>query len=322
MTMRDLDLFESGLNFRRAVLDKGVPPEYFKSLLRDVCSEHDELMPALLDLTTRRLFKDLPFTGTPSQQTLARDSLLSEIQPLYRDGIVWEIMEFVEGALGYVDDPGVDAEVIEKKENIGSRDYPQAIPEESNPWETDRSQEEYYSGQDNNYPAPPQSLYGMPSRRHSFNSMTQSTNNLNRNLSMPGHIARVLLYQLPAISIYLLVQIVSAAQVDSVHFMWNLRASDMFYDYSYGDNSYWFLISMASITFWASVVHIQQPNATPLRLEISILICYAIIFLMPVMLLGYNYWNFQVLGRSLLFPSFISIVIARIAVPLFKPTRW
>lgn len=320
MTKKNLDLFESGRNFRKAVLDNRVPPEYFKSLLRDVCSEHDELMPALLDLTTRRLFKDLPFTGTPSKQALARDSLLSEIQPLYRDGIVWEIMEFVEGVLGYVDDPGVDAEVIEEEEYIGSRDYPQAIPEESHPWETDRSHDEYYSGQDNIYSASPQSLYGMPSRRHSFNSMTQSTNSLNRNLSMPAHIARVLLYQLPAISIYLLVQIISAAQVDSVHFMSNLRPSEMLYDYCYGNgnNSYWFLISMTSITFWASVVRIQQPNAKPLTLECSILVCNAT----PVLLLGYDFWNFQELGYAILFPSFVSIIIARIAVALLKPTRW
>ena len=233
----------------------------------------------MLDLTTRRLFTDLPFTGTPSQQTLARDSLLSEIQPLYRDEIVWEIMEFLEGALGYVDDPGVDAEVIEEEEDIGSRDYLQANPEESQPREAARGYDELYSGQDNNNSAPTQSLYGMPSRRHSFSSMTQSTNSLNRNLSLPAHIARVLLYQVPVISIYFLVRMVSAAQVDSVHFMSILRLSEILYDYKYGNNSYWFLISMTSITFWASVVHIQQPNATPLSLEYSILICYTFIFL-------------------------------------------
>ena len=322
MTKRNLNLFESGLNFRRAVLEKGILPEQFKSLLRDVCSEHDELMPALLDLTTRRLFKDLPFTGTPSQQTLARDSLLSEVQPLYRDGIVSEIMEFVEGALGYVDDPSVNEEVIKKVADIGSRGYPQTIPEESQPREAARGYDEHYSGQDNNYPAPPQSLYGMPSRRHSFNSMTQSINNLNRNLSLPAQVARVLLYQAPVISIYILFTIISSAQADSVHFMSNLRPSEMLHDYSYGGNSYWFLISMVSITFWASVVHFQQHNAKPLRLEYSILICYVFIFFIPLLPFVYQFQDFLFLGISLLIRSAVSIIIARIAVALLKPTRW
>lgn len=320
MTKKNLDLFESGLNFRKAVLEKGVPPVYFKSLLLDVCSGHDELMPALLDLISRRLFKDLPFTGTPSQQTLARDSLLSEIQPLYRDGIVWKIMEFVEGALGYVDDPGVDTEVIEKKENIGSRVYPQAIPGKSQPRETDRGYGEHYPGQENYYSVRQQALYGMPGRSRTFHSMSKSTNALNRTLSLPAHIARVLLYQLPAIGIYLLVQIISAAQADSVHFMSNLRPSNMAYDYSYADNSYWFLISMTSITFWASVVHIQEPKGTPLRLEYSILFCYVFILFIPLLLFGYDHQHF-VIGISVLFRSAVSIVIARIVVALSKPRR-
>jgi len=147
--------------------------------------------------------------------------------------------------------------------------------------------------------------------------MTQSTNSLNRNLSMPAHIARVLLYQVPVISIYFLVRMISAAQVDSVHFMSILRLSEILYDYRYGNNSYWFLISMTSITFWASVVHIQQPNATPLSLEYSILICYTFIFFMPLLLLGYDSLNF-----SLLLLSAVCIIIARIAVALLKPTRW
>ena len=97
MTKKNFDLFECGLNFRKAVLEKGVPPENFKSLLRDVCSEHDELMPALLDLTTRLLFKDLPLQALPpSSHSLvivfsAKYSLFIEMELSGKSWNLWRV---------------------------------------------------------------------------------------------------------------------------------------------------------------------------------------------------------------------------------------
>ena len=93
------ELFNAGLAFRRAVQSRQIPPHQFGALIQDVCSYQPELKPALLDLSARQAFREIMLQDPAAETTLAKDRLISELRPLYREEIVAQLAAFVEGAL-------------------------------------------------------------------------------------------------------------------------------------------------------------------------------------------------------------------------------
>lgn len=95
------DISDQGLAFRHAVLSGQTPSTQYSALVQDICSEQKDLKPALLDLSARRLFRDLPLSGNDGMKALARDRLLSELRPLYRDEVIASLVGFIDGVLGF-----------------------------------------------------------------------------------------------------------------------------------------------------------------------------------------------------------------------------
>jgi hypothetical protein len=93
--------FNTGQRFRQAVRVHKIAPHQYSALLHDIISDQPEIKPALLDLTTRKVFKELLMRGRPSGKILSKDRLLSELGPLYRDEIIAQLMAFIEGALDH-----------------------------------------------------------------------------------------------------------------------------------------------------------------------------------------------------------------------------
>jgi hypothetical protein len=95
-----MSLFKAGETFRNAVLDGNIKPCQYRALIQDLIGESLEIKPALLDLSARRLFQELPLKGSISQKNLSKNELLSELRQIYRDEIVVDLERFVEGAVG------------------------------------------------------------------------------------------------------------------------------------------------------------------------------------------------------------------------------
>jgi len=93
------ELFNAGLAFRQAIQSRQIPPHQFGALLQDICTDQPGLKPALLDLSARQVFREIMLHQPTTQKTLAKDRLLSEIRPLYRDEIVSQLTAFIDGAL-------------------------------------------------------------------------------------------------------------------------------------------------------------------------------------------------------------------------------
>jgi len=93
------ELFNAGLAFRQAIQSRQIPPHQFGALLQDICTDQPGLKPALLDLSARQVFREIMLHQPATQKTLAKDRLLSEIRPLYRDEIVSQLTAFIDGAL-------------------------------------------------------------------------------------------------------------------------------------------------------------------------------------------------------------------------------
>lgn len=102
------DPYHQGLAFRQAVLTSQIPCAQYSALVQDICSEQANHKPALLDLSARQLFRDLPLGGNDGQKALARDRLLSELRPLYRDEIIAKLVGFIDGVLDFEGDAKTD----------------------------------------------------------------------------------------------------------------------------------------------------------------------------------------------------------------------
>ena len=93
-------LYKAGQKFREVSRLRNIPPHQYSALLEDLFGEMQEIMPALLDLSSRQLFKELPTEGSIGQKNLTKKQLLSELRPLYRDQIINDLEQFIEGVLG------------------------------------------------------------------------------------------------------------------------------------------------------------------------------------------------------------------------------
>jgi hypothetical protein len=99
------DTSGQGLAFRQAVLSGQIPSTQYSAVVQDICSNQTDLKPALLDLSARQLFKDLPLSGNDGLKALARDRLLCELRPLYRDEIIAQLVGFIDGVLNFEGNP-------------------------------------------------------------------------------------------------------------------------------------------------------------------------------------------------------------------------
>lgn len=95
------ELFNAGLAFRQAIQSLQIPPHQFRALLQDICTDQPGLKPALLDLSARQVFREIMLHEPATQKILAKDRLLSELRPLYRDEIVAQLTAFIDGALDW-----------------------------------------------------------------------------------------------------------------------------------------------------------------------------------------------------------------------------
>ena len=102
------DPYLQGLAFRQAVLASQIPSAQYSALVQDICNDQGNHKPALLDLSARQLFRDLPLGGNDGQKALSRDRLLSELRPLYRDEIIEKLVGFIDGVLGFEGDTKTD----------------------------------------------------------------------------------------------------------------------------------------------------------------------------------------------------------------------
>lgn len=93
------ELFNAGLAFRQAIQSRQISPHQFGALLQDICTDQPGLKPALLDLSARQAFREIMLQKPATQKILAKDRLLSELRPLYRDEIIAQLTAFIDGAL-------------------------------------------------------------------------------------------------------------------------------------------------------------------------------------------------------------------------------
>ncbi len=274
--MNDQALYHIGLQFRQSVLDGKLAAEQYGAILLDLCHDRDDLKPALLDISKRRSFKELPLTGTPAQMILARDGLVGELEALYLPEIVAEMMDLIEGILGFVELPPEqllaqkDVEDFDEVCFLGATDEvlsssassPDEIDEYNFPSETYRRTVRRYIGrEDDEY------LYGYP----------EQIAKVRRNeLSPLGQICRTLLYQLPPFSLFLLARIFWGTQADLASLAQTLHASDLVLEYV--NSLPWALVSFASITFSAAALQSGRSERALYRLEPALVAYYILVF--------------------------------------------
>ena len=95
-----MPLFETGKSFRDIALANNLQPYQYGAIIQDIIGESNEIKPALLDLSARRLFQELPLKGSIGQKNLAKTQLLYELRPIYREEIIADLEYFIEGVLG------------------------------------------------------------------------------------------------------------------------------------------------------------------------------------------------------------------------------
>lgn len=95
-----MTLFKAGHSIREVALARKILPYQYRAIIQDLISESLEIKPALIDLSVRRLFQELPLKGSIGQKNLAKNQLLSELRPLYREEIIADLEHFIEGVLG------------------------------------------------------------------------------------------------------------------------------------------------------------------------------------------------------------------------------
>ena len=67
-------LFKIGNSFRDIALAHSVKPYQYGAIIQDIIGEALDIKPALLDLSIRRLFQELPLKGSIGKRQLAKSS--------------------------------------------------------------------------------------------------------------------------------------------------------------------------------------------------------------------------------------------------------
>ena len=273
--MNDQSLYCLGLQFRQYVLDGKLAAEQYGAILLDLCNDRDDLRPALLDISKRRSFKELPLTGTPAQMILARDGLIGELETLYLPEIVTEMMDLVEGIHGFVELPPEqllaekDVEEFDESYFLGatgevlssSASSSDGIDKYDFPSKAYRRTLRRYIGSEND-----EHLYGYPEqiakvRPNEFSPLAQ--------------ISRTLLYQLPPFSLFLLARIFWGTQ-GPASLAQTFHGSDLVFEYV--NSLPWALVSFASITFSAAALQSGRSERSLYRVEPALAAYYFLVF--------------------------------------------
>lgn len=274
--MSEKNPYKLGLLFRKAVLTNRIPPDRYSSIVLDLCGHLEHILPALSELSRRKLFKDLPLTGSAAEMTLARDRLANEIAELYRDEVALKLIDLVEGVLGFVA-PTEDYLNNEDDHRDTLESSSQILPEVSERCDLLREEE-------NDYYLPQGRLRSDAfdsNRYYDKEDTADYADTLDRasryDLSALGQIGRTLLYQLPPFSVFFTIQLLLAAQDTSVDLASRLNLSRMVFEYH--ATWPWMPVSFASVAFWAGLLQARQMHRASFRLELCIGAYYSLIII-------------------------------------------
>jgi hypothetical protein len=266
--MSESTFYKIGLAFRQAVLENKVSPDRYSAILLDLGGQLENVNPALSELSRRKIFKDLPLTGSAAEKILARDKLACDIKALYRHEVAAELIDLVEGVLGFValsedhlDDDNIDQydELLSSSELM----HESAHPYSTNPDDT----VDYTSCPDrNNGDALGSSQYFAQDVLAERPGKPKRTKGLE--LSALGQIGRTLLYQLPPFFVFLTTKILLAVQASNAGPAGYLNPSDLIYEYI--NTMPWLLVSFSSVAFWAGLFQAMQTRRASFGLELSI----------------------------------------------------
>lgn len=103
--MSEAGLRQFGPTFGKVVLENELSPDCYFANLLDLGGMPEHLLPALSELSKRKIFKDLPMMGSAAEKILARDRLDGDVKALYRQEVAAKLIDLVEGILGFVGVP-------------------------------------------------------------------------------------------------------------------------------------------------------------------------------------------------------------------------
>ena len=261
------NLYQVGLDFRKAVLEQGISSDHYASTLLDLCCEREDIKQALVDLGKRKLFKDLPLTGSSAQMILARDSLVREISELYRREVTIDLRDLIEGALGFVDLPDEQTDAKEYLEEHVSLvpqngllefDYKSLSSDEAGDYQSALVYREYKRSESFRY----------TNDELDFENLSRSKYSRYSNNSLLGQVYKTIVYQLPPFSLFFATKLLLAVQATPVQLESLMNPSELALEYL---NTYpWMLISIASVAFWSGLHQARQETKGLFRMELSI----------------------------------------------------
>ncbi|MCP9784476.1 hypothetical protein KBY83_14355 [Cyanobium sp. WKJ7-Wakatipu] len=273
--MTELTLYQIGLQFKYSVQAGNLLADQYGAILLDLCSDYEDLKPALLDLGKRKSFRELPLSGTPAQMILARDNLASELAALYLPEIVIDLIDLIEGALGFVDLPSDQFNAEGETEEFDQEEITNTADEEMISYEP-RSEEI------DDYNLQLESTRRLLRRRPSLveNEILQSypereESSKSSKLSSIGQIGRTLIYQIPPFSLFLMIKLISGAQANLDNPTGTLNPSSLALEYVY--KWPWALMSFASITLCAAAFQSGRTEKEAYRVEVPLLAYYTLI---------------------------------------------
>lgn len=311
------DLYQIGLNFRQVVLEKRISADHYGSILLDLCSERENIKQALIDLGKRKIFKDLPLTGSSAQMILARDNLVSEISQLYRHEVVIELRDLIEGALGFVDLPDEQTEAKEYLEEHlppVSQDGPLGLePQHFNSIEPQRYQHSpgFHEIESEDFFYPDED----PNEEH----LDRSVQLRCEKLSLLSQVCRTSIYQLLPFSVFFATKIFLASQADPAQTSITLlNLSQLILEYL--NTSPWMLVSFISVAFWAALIQAKQARKTFLQMELSMAGFNALLLALatPYILSSMNEVGILDFAAGSLVILFANFLVARVIMAIFS----
>ena len=273
--MTELTLYQIGLQFKYSVQASNLLADQYGAILLDLCTDREDLKPALLDLGKRKSFRELPLSGTPAQMILARDNLASELAALYRPAIVVDLMDLIEGVLGFVDLPSDQFYAECETEEFDQEEFTNTADEEITSYK-------HRSEEIGDYSLPLEPTRRVVRRRLSFiedeflqSCPEQGDSLLDFEISSIGQISRTLIYQIPPFCLFLMVKLISGAQSNPSNPTGTLDPSRLALEYVYSWP--WALMSFASITFCTAAFQAGRTEKVAYRVEASLLTYYILI---------------------------------------------
>jgi len=311
------NLYQIGLNFRQAVLEKRISTDHYGSILLDLCSEREDIKQALIDLGKRKIFKDLPLTGSSAQMILARDNLVSEISQLYRQKVVIELRDLIEGALGFVDSPDEQTDKGYTEAQLPAASQSGPLELEHQYFNSNEAQEYQYS---QGFNAIENKDFFYPDENLNEKHRDLSILLRSKKLSLLSQVSRTTIYQLLPLSLFFATQ----------YFFWALQsspvqASDILLNLSkltfqYINTSPWMEVSFISVAFWAAFIQAKQARKSFLQMELSMAGFNPLLLALatPYILSSMNEVDFQSFAGGFLVILFANFLVARVIMAIFS----